>query len=108
MQIISTKRYKYLKAWRKYFKFSQKKLAEILNTNQPNIARWENGTQAFDDNTFEKIAKTFGIEPIKLLVDPEQASTLNFLTKIYDIINRMDNETRSQWVSLGEKLANKE
>lgn len=107
MQFISTKKYKHIKAWRKHFNFSQEKLAEFLDTNQPNVARWENGTQAFDDDTFEKIAKVFRIDPLKLLVAPEQAPILDFLIKIYDIINRMDNETRSQWVSLGEKLADK-
>lgn len=107
MEIISTKKFKHIKAWRKYLNLSQEKLAEILNTTQPTIARWESGSMAIDDNTFERIAKTFGISPIKLMVAPEDASTIDFLQKMNEIIKKMDDETKLQWISLGEKLTDK-
>ncbi|MDI2113045.1 helix-turn-helix domain-containing protein [Commensalibacter nepenthis] len=107
MDIISTKKYKHLKEWRKHFKLSQEKLAEKLDSTQPTIMRWESGTMAIDDETFEKIAKTLGIEPIKLMVSPKDASTIDFLSKMNKIIQNMDDETKLQWISLGEKLTDK-
>lgn len=107
MDIISTKKYKHLKAWRKHFKLSQEKLAEKLETTQPTIMRWESGSMAIDDTTFEKIARILGIEPIKLMVSPQDEKTIDFLSKMNEIINKMDDETKLQWISLGEKLTNK-
>lgn len=107
MKFISIEKHKHIKAWRKHFKISQEKLAEMLGTAQPNITRWESGAMAIDDKTFKKIAAALGIDPLKLLVSPQDAPTIDFLSKMNSIIQKMDDETKMQWLSLGEKLTNK-
>lgn len=104
MDFISFKKNTHIKAWRKHFNISQEKLAEMLGTDQPNITRWENGIMAIDDKTFERIAIALGITPLKLMVSPKDSSTIDFLSTMNEIINKMDDETKLQWISLGKKL----
>ncbi len=107
MEILNVTRHKYLKAWRKNIGFSQEKLAELLGVAQPTIARWESGQMAIDEKTFRAIAGLYGIQPQKLLASPKDSDIVDFLEKMHKIIEKMDDETREQWISIGEKLVDK-
>lgn len=107
MEILNVTRHKFLKAWRKHLGFSQEKLAELLGVAQPTIARWESGQMAIDEKTFRAIAELYGVKPQKLMVSPQDSHIVDFLEKMHKIVEKMDDETREQWISIGEKLVKK-
>ncbi len=55
------------KAWREYFKLTQKELAEKAGMKQSALARLENGNSKPRNSTLKKIAEALGIELDQLI-----------------------------------------
>lgn len=105
MRAEPTPVHKYLRAWRKHVGLSQEQLGNILGVDHTTVGRWERGTVPLTSEQLERLAHAFMATPAQLLVDPMEASAVEKLQEVYDIMQAMDEATLAQWLDLGRKLS---
>ena len=63
----------FLVKWRKHRRYTQEKLAEMVEASAPSISQLETGKQGFSDKSLAALAKALGCSPIALLAqDPSR------------------------------------
>ncbi len=94
----------HLKAWRKKLGKRQMWLANIIGTQQSNIARQERGDIGVDDETFAAIAKAYGITVAELSAHPDDAEKARALDRLLTAARQMDSETLAVVAGFAERI----
>ncbi len=69
----------YLREWRESRSLTQKRLADLLDTDDMTISRWERGVVKMNIENMAAVAEVLGIDTADLLHDPDQPSPSELL-----------------------------
>ena len=97
----------YLAAWRKEKGLKQEQVANILGVDKSTIHRWETGKRAVDINDLNRLAAVYEVDPVALLLSPNDASLARQLTEARAILERISPEAGERWLATGRDIAGK-
>lgn len=97
--------HRYLRAWRQYRDLTQIDVGAALGVRHSTVGRWEIGTTPINILDMERLATLYGVEPAILLTDPLQASAPDEVDKAREILSKLDEADRADWLKSGERLA---
>lgn len=85
---------------------SQQQLAQMLNTTQQTISKYECGASDIPNNILSKMSKIFNVSINQILSENDKSNSIsssvtNDLLYIYDNLSLDDRET---WLLLGQRL----
>lgn len=96
----------HLFAWRTSMNRSQEWLAGELGTHHSTVLRWEKGVAGVDDQTFQRIAKAYGITVAELEGRPEDAPKARELDRLLRALPEIDEEGMRALAVLAERFRN--
>jgi transcriptional regulator with XRE-family HTH domain len=94
----------HLRAWRQYRGLTQAAVASRLAVKPSTISRWERGVLAPRMDDLERLAETFRASVPALMAPPQQPDFLATLEHVQRIIGRMDADSLSHWLAVGEAM----
>ncbi len=94
-----------LVAWRAYKGLSQEQVANILGVNKSTVHRWETGKRAVDLNDLNRLAAIYGVDPIALLLSPNDVQLAKRLTEAKAILERAAPDAGDRWLASGRDIA---
>jgi len=97
----------HLRAWRLHLGKTTLELANILGTSHSTVLRWEGGENGVQQETFEAIAKAYGITPAELSAPPADAERARLLHRLLTILPEIDDGRLKRLTDLAEDLSGK-
>jgi len=91
----------HLSAWRKKKDLSQEQVGNILGIDKSTVHRWETGKRAMDLTDLQRLAETYGIDPVALLMSPDDAELAARLSKAKSILEHISAEAADRWLATG-------
>jgi transcriptional regulator with XRE-family HTH domain len=95
----------HLRAWRLHFGKTLEWLANELGTSHSTVIRWESGENGVQQETFEAIARVYGITLAELSAPPTDAGRARELHRIMLALQAMDDRRLQRLADLAEDLA---
>ena len=95
----------HLRAWRLHFEKTLDWLANELGTSHSTVIRWETGENGVQQETFEAIARAYGITPAELSAPPKEAGRARELHRIMAALQALDDRRLQRLADLAEDLA---
>lgn len=97
--------HRHLTAWREKRGLSLEKVGELVNHNKSTISRWENGKQNVDLVELQKLAAVYGVDPLALLLSPDDVALATRLTQAKDILQAVPADVAERWLQTGVDIA---
>ncbi len=97
--------YEHLSAWRMKKGLSQEQIANMLDVNKSTVSRWENGKRALDLNDLNRLAEIYGVDPLALLMSPDDFELARRLTEAKLILESARPEAAERWLATGRDIA---
>ena len=94
----------HLRAWRQYRGLTQAAVAARLGMESSTISRWERGVLAPRMDDLERLAEAYRASVTALMAPPEQPDFLASLEHVQRIIGRMDADSLTHWLAVGEAM----
>lgn len=95
----------HLRAWRLHLGKTTLDLANILRTSHSTVLRWEAGENGVQQETFEAIARAYGITPAELSAPPAEAERARLLHRLMTILPQIDDRRLQRLTDLAEDLS---
>lgn len=102
---MSTRLHVHLRAHRKMRGMTQEQVANILGIRNSTLSGWETGSRTLDLEDIENLAKVYRVHPAALLMSPAEGERFETMRLASHVASRLDSETVSEWIRLGQKLA---
>jgi transcriptional regulator with XRE-family HTH domain len=95
----------HLRAWRIHYGKTLEWVAAALGASHSTVLRWETGENGVQQETFEAIARAYGLTAAELSGPPEDASRARELHRIMTALQALDDRRLKHLASLAEDLA---
>lgn len=95
----------HLRAWREHFGLTLEALAEKMSCAISSVHRWESGAYGVQDETFQEIARVYGITVAELSAPPGEAERARNLHRLMTAISDMDDQRLRRLADLAADLA---
>lgn len=95
----------YLKSWRLHYGHTLEWLAERLDVGVSSVFRWESGENGVQEETFQAIAKAYGITPAELSAPPVDAARARHLHRLMEAMRSLDDKRLGRLADLAEDLS---
>lgn len=95
---------KNLITWRVRKGLSQEQVANILGVNKSTIHRWETGKRAVDLNDLNRLAAIYEVDPVALLLSPNDIDLAKKLTEAKAILERAAPDAGDRWLATGRDI----
>jgi transcriptional regulator with XRE-family HTH domain len=97
----------HLRAWRIHSGKTLEWVAEHLGSSHSSVIRWETGANGVQQETFEAIAKAYGITPAELSGPVQDATRARELHRIMQALQSLDDRRLKHMADLAEDLASR-
>ena len=97
--------HQFLRAWRKKKGLSQEHVANKLGLVKSTIQRWETGARAVDLSDLYRLAKLYEVDPVCLLLAPDDPSLAARLTRAKAVMTSITPEAADRWLATGDDIA---
>jgi transcriptional regulator with XRE-family HTH domain len=95
----------HLRSWRLHLGKTTLDLANIIGTSHSTVLRWEAGENGVQQETFDAIAKAYGITPAELSAPPAEAERARLLHRLMSILPQIDDRRLQRLTDLAEDLS---
>ena len=95
----------HLRSWRLHLGKTTLDLANILRTSHSTVLRWEAGENGVQQETFDAIARAYGITPAELSAPPAEAERARLLHRLMSILPQIDDRRLQRLTDLAEDLS---
>ena len=97
--------HQYLSLWRSKKGLSQEQVANILGVNKSTVHRWEMGKRAVDLADLERLAAIYGVDPVALLMAPDNVDLAAKLSRAKTVLETIPDEAAERWLGTGSDIA---
>ena len=95
----------FLRAWRNRKGLSQEQVGNKLGLAKSTIHRWETGARAVDLSDLQRLAALYDVDPVCLLLSPDDAALAARLTRAKAVISSATPEAADRWLATGDDIA---
>jgi transcriptional regulator with XRE-family HTH domain len=102
--MVRAQLHKHLTAWRKLKGLSQEQVGNILGIDKSTVHRWETGKRAMDLDDIQRLADLYNVDPIALLMSPDDVELAQRLVAAKTILERVSPEAADRWLATGADI----
>jgi transcriptional regulator with XRE-family HTH domain len=97
--------HRHLAAWRLRKGLSQEQIGNRLGVDKSTIHRWETGKRAVDLSDLVRLAAIYQVDPVALLLSPDDALLAARLTRAKAILEAVPEDVGDRWLETGADIA---